>query len=92
MGRSVPLRVTHSHPDLPNASRYQSVGCNKKDVCGAGLHVEETLWNLIGVDSKKWAEPRKLALIDVIVKWFTPLAKRPTNAAFKCRVQTLKST
>lgn len=83
MGRSVPLRVTHSHPDLPNVSRYQSIDCNKKDVCRTGLHVEETLWVLIGVESKKWAEPRKLVLMAVIVEWFTPLARRPTNAAFK---------
>lgn len=45
----------------------------------------ETLWVLIGVVSKKWAEPRKLVLMDVVVKWFTPLAKCPTNgAALKC--------
>lgn len=88
LGRSIPLSVTHSHPDLPNGSRYQSIDCNKKDVCRAGLHVDETLWVIIGVESKKWEEPRKLVLMDVIGEWFTPLAKRPRNAAFKCRVQT----
>lgn len=47
---------------------------------------------LIGVESKKWAEPRKLVLMDVTLKCFTPLAKRPTDAAFKRWAQTLKST
>lgn len=89
MGRSIPLRLMHTYPDLLEGesihhnlltAQRRPKGCVKcRPACGKKIGCFYWPWIK---KKKRWEEPNILVLMDATIECFTPLAKCLTNAAF----------